>query len=57
MYLSPNHQGPHLWVNMEDWVSLSSGVPNDKFLAVIRMFRWERGPAVLLPVGQEMGAW
>ncbi|KAL4438020.1 hypothetical protein ABPG77_004241 [Micractinium sp. CCAP 211/92] len=44
-YLSPNRGGPHLWVNLEDWISLSSGKPNDKFMAVMKYFRercWAR---------------
>jgi hypothetical protein len=34
-YLSPTHGGPRMYVNMEDYVSRSSGKPNDKFGKVV----------------------
>jgi hypothetical protein len=37
-YLSPSHGSPVMYVNLEDHLSLSSGVPNDKFDAVMNYF-------------------
>ncbi|PSC73742.1 L-gulonolactone oxidase [Micractinium conductrix] len=38
-YLSPATDGPLMWINMEDYLSRSSGVPNDKFHKVVSLFR------------------
>lgn len=38
-YLSPTNGGPRMYVNMEDYISHSSGKPNEPFQAVISYFR------------------
>jgi FAD/FMN-containing dehydrogenase len=37
-YLSNSRDEPHMWINMEDYISLSSGKPNDKFNKAIQLF-------------------
>jgi hypothetical protein len=37
-YLSPSNGGPRMYVNIEDYVSLSTGQPNKEFDQVVRFF-------------------
>lgn len=37
-YVSPTNGGPRMYVNIEDYVSLSSGKPNQEFDQVVRFF-------------------
>ncbi|EFN59179.1 hypothetical protein CHLNCDRAFT_138071 [Chlorella variabilis] len=42
-YLSPTTDGPAMYVNMEDYVSRSSGRPNDQFQRIMQLFRQRCG--------------
>ncbi|PSC73887.1 L-gulonolactone oxidase [Micractinium conductrix] len=42
-YLSPATDGPMMWLNMEDYLSRSSGVPNDKFHRTMALLRQRCG--------------
>lgn len=37
-YLSPTHGGPRMYVNMEDYLSLSTGQPNQQFNEIVKLF-------------------
>ena len=38
-YISNSNEEPHMWINMEDHISLSSGQPNYKWDRVVELFR------------------
>lgn len=42
-YLSPCHGEPHMYINFEDYVSLSTGRPNEQFEQIARLFRQRCG--------------
>ncbi|KAI7844538.1 hypothetical protein COHA_001896 [Chlorella ohadii] len=39
LYLSPAHGEPAMYINFEDYVSLSTGKPNEQFEQIARLFR------------------
>ncbi|KAL4431088.1 hypothetical protein ABPG75_006344 [Micractinium tetrahymenae] len=43
LYLSPASDGPLMWINMEDYISRSSGRPNDLFQRTVQLFRQRCG--------------
>ncbi|PSC72038.1 cryptochrome DASH-like isoform A [Micractinium conductrix] len=42
-YLSPTAGGPVMWINLDDYVSLSSGTPNAPFERVVELLRAQCG--------------
>ncbi|RMZ54692.1 hypothetical protein APUTEX25_003070 [Auxenochlorella protothecoides] len=42
-YLSPTHGGPRMYINIEDYISRSTGKPNTQFQTVIQLFREKCG--------------
>ena len=41
-YLAPTRGGPRMYINLEDYISKSSGQPNTQFQTVIHLFRGKR---------------